>query len=46
MFAEFQSDMDGTHHADLRKMLNPWFFPKNMAQFRQGVEDDNAMLLG
>ena len=42
----FPSDMDGTHHADLRKVLNPWFSPKKIAQYRQGVEDDIAMLLG
>ena len=42
----YPSDMDGAHHANLRMVLNPWFSPKKMAQFRQGVEDDIAMLLG
>ena len=41
----FPSDMDGTDHADLRKVLNPWFSPTKIAEYRQGVEDDIAMLL-
>ena len=41
----YPSDMDGIHHADLRKVLNPWFSPKKLAQHRDGVEADIAMLL-
>ena len=41
----YPSDIDGEEHAFFRKVLNPLFSPKRIAEYREGVQADSERIL-